>query len=150
MNTENISKLITTSIWKIQLPSSSFISRSICDGWTGFVLIYRLCSRVARNLTFRGESFIFLLTPITSSKKCSESKSGFSRKGMSAGSMLTILSRARLNRTRSAHDCRKGTSGYGIPSVDMGTICIPGALAQKKTDTISGVSACEQCGCTMD
>lgn len=102
MNTENISTLITTSIWKIQLPSSSFISRSICDGWTGFVLIYRLCSRVARNLTFRGVFLIFLLTPITLSKKCSESKSGFSRKGMSAGSMLTILSRARLNRTRSA------------------------------------------------
>lgn len=41
----------------------------------------------------------FLLTPITSLKNVCGLKSGFSLNGMSSGSMLTILYKARLYRT---------------------------------------------------
>ena len=67
-----------SAIWKMQLPSSGFSLMSRCEGCIGLVLMYLLCSRLAQNLTRRGrEPFRFLLTPMTSSKKCSASKSGF-------------------------------------------------------------------------
>lgn len=65
------------------------------------VWIYLLCSLNAQNLMVRGLLSIFLLTPMTSSKNFSLLNLGFSRKGSLMGSTDTILSRAKLYRTKS-------------------------------------------------
>ena len=67
----------------------------------GLVWIYLLCSLNAQNLMVRGLLSIFLLTPMTSSKNFSLLNLGFSRKGSLMGSTDTILSRAKLYRTKS-------------------------------------------------
>lgn len=66
-----------------------------------FLAMMEVCSTEAQNLMVRGLLSIFLLTPMTSSKNFSLSNLGFSRKGSLMGSTDTILSRAKLYRTKS-------------------------------------------------